>query len=195
MTLQSDLDATGKKLKGLRDVPTLRYFIPFFKTPYNAFKYSFIDRGPIGAFYGESKRAIERAKMPGASMQDKAAGDMAMARLIVGNSTAAVMAMMVAEGSITGGGPADPGVRAALRETGWQPYSVKIGNTYVSYLGAEPFSSTIMLGADAAEVMMSGLVEGDDREKIVAAVAAAFANQMTDKTFMAGFSDLVSTIH
>lgn len=195
VTLQSDLDSTGKKLKGLRDVPGLRYFMPFFKTPYNAFKYAFIDRGPIGAFYGESKRAIERAKMPGASMADKAAGDMAMARLIMGNSTAMVMAMMVAEGSVTGGGPADPGVRAALRETGWQPYSIKIGNQYVSYLGAEPFSSTIMLGADAAEVMMSGAINGDDSEKIVAAVAAAFANQMTDKTFMAGFSDLVSTIN
>ena len=114
-------------------MPTLRYFMPFFKTPYNAFKYAFIDRGPIGAFYGEGKRAIDRAKMPGASMADKAAGDMAMARLIMGNSTAAVMAMMTAEGSITGGGPADPGVRAALKETGWQPYSIKIGNTYVSY--------------------------------------------------------------
>ena len=195
VTLQSDLDKTGKKLKGLRDVPGLRYFMPFFKTPYNAFKYAFIDRGPIGAFYGEGKRAIERSKMPGASMADKAAGDMAMARLIMGNSTAAVMAMMTAEGSITGGGPADLGVRAALKETGWQPYSIKIGNTYVSYMGMEPFSSTIMLGADAAEVLMSGAVNGDDAEKIVAAVAAAFANQLTDKTFMAGFSDLVSTIN
>ena len=195
VTLQSDLDGVGKKLKGLRDVPGLRYFMPFFKTPYNAFKYAFIDRGPIGAFYGESKRAIDRAKLPGASMQDKAAADMAMGRLILGNSTAALMFMLTAEGSITGNGPSDPGVRAALRQTGWQPYSIKVGDTYVSYMGSEPFSSIIMLGADAAEVTMSGAVNGDDSEKIVAAVAAAFANQLTDKTFMSGFSNLVATLN
>jgi len=195
VTLQTDLDKAGKTLKGVRDIPGLRYFIPFLKTPYNAFKYAFIDRGPVGIFYGESKRAIERSKMPGASMADKAAGDMAMGRLVMGNATAAMMFYLTAEGSITGGGPADPGVRAALKQTGWQPYSIKIGNEYVSYMGLEPFTSTIMLGADAAEAVSSGIVNDDDAEQIAASVAAAFAHQVTDKTFMSGFSNLVSTLN
>ena len=195
VTLQTDLDKAGKTLKGFRDMPGLRYFIPFLKTPYNAFKYAFIDRGPVGIFYGESKRAIERARLPGASMADKAAGDMAMGRLVMGNATAAMMFGLTAEGSITGSGPADPGVRAALKQTGWQPYSIKIGNEYVSYMGLEPFTSTMMLGADAAEAMMSGVVNDDDAEQIVASIAAAFAHQVTDKTFMSGFSNLVSTLN
>jgi len=195
VTLQTDLDKAGKTLKGFRDMPGLRYFIPFLKTPYNAFKYAFIDRGPVGIFYGETKRAIERGKMPGASMADKAAGDMAMGRLVMGNATAAMMFGLTAQGSITGSGPADPGVRAALKQTGWQPYSIKIGDGYVSYMGLEPFTSTIMLGADAAEAMMSGVVNDDDGEQIAASIAAAFAHQVTDKTFMSGFSNLVSTLN
>jgi hypothetical protein len=195
VTLQTDLDRAGKTLKGVRDIPAIRYFIPFLKTPYNAFKYAFLDRGPIGAFYGEGKRAIDRAKLPGASMADKAAGDMAMARLIMGNATAAMMAYLTAENLITGSGPADPGVRAALKETGWQPYSIKVGNQYVSYMGVEPFTSIMMLGADAAEAISSGVINDDDADMIVASVAAAFAHQVTDKTFMSGFSNLVSTLN
>ena len=48
----------------------------------------------------------------------------------------------------------------------------------------EPFSSVMMLGADAAEVLMSGAVDQDSGEELIAGVAAAFAYQLTEKTFM-----------
>jgi hypothetical protein len=35
--------------------------------------------------------------------------------------------------TITANGPQDPRARRQLRETGWRPYTVKIGNTFVSY--------------------------------------------------------------
>ena len=200
VTLQSELDPAGKAIADIRNkVPLIRYFAPFIKTPYNAFKYAFIDRGPIGVFYGESRRAIQRSRLPGATQADKASGDMAMARLVMGNGTAMSMAMLVAEGHITGGGPADDGQRANLRAQGWQPYSIRIPGSkppeYVSYMGLEPFSSTFMLGADASEIMMNGSMDDADTYQIIAAVAAAFSHQLTDKTFMSGFSNLISTLN
>ena len=198
VTLQQELDPAGKAIADIRNkVPLIRYFAPFIKTPYNAFKYAFIDRGPIGVFYGESRRAIQRSRLPGATQADKAAGDMAMARLIMGNTTAMSMAMLVAEGHITGGGPADDGQRANLRAQGWQPYSIRIPGTdeYVSYLGLEPFASTFMLGADASEIMMNGSMSDADTDQIISGVAAAFAHQLTDKTFMSGFNNLISTLN
>ena len=200
VTLQNELDPAGKAIADIRNkVPLIRYFAPFVKTPYNAFKYAFIDRGPIGVLYGESRRSMQRARLPGASQADKAAGDMAMARLIMGNGTAGLMVYLTAEGHITGGGPADDGQRANLRAQGWQPYSIRIPGSeppeYVSYMGLEPFSSTFMLGSDIGEIMMNGSMSDADGEQLAAALAASISTQLTDKTFMSGFSNLISTLN
>lgn len=195
VTLQSNLDEIGKNIGGLRNIPTIRYFLPFFKTPYNAFKYALIDRGPIGIFYGEGRRAIERARAPGASPADKAAGDMAMGRLLLGNGTAVAVFAAAAAGKITGSGPRDPGLRDAQRQTGWQPYSIKIGDQYYSYSGFEPFSSILGVAADAAEAFMSSSLKQKTSEKIAAAVAAALGSQLTDKTFLQGFNTLMKAIN
>jgi len=200
VTLQNDLDPTGKAIQNLRDrMPGLRYFAPFLKTPYNAFKYAFIDRGPIGAFYGETRAAVSRSKLPGASQTDKAAGDMAMARLVMGNATAFTMIGLVAEGSITGAGPAEPGLRENLRAQGWRPYSIKLPGSnppeYVSYMGLEPFASILMLGSDAGEVLLNGSLSQADGGEIAAGIAASFAHQLTDKTFMSGFNNLIATLN
>ena len=38
-----------------------------------------------------------------------------------------------------------------LRLSGWQPYSIKIGDTWVSYRGFEPLSSWFRTAGDLAE--------------------------------------------
>lgn len=195
ITLQSDLDQAGKALSQTRKIPMMRYFMPFFKTPYNAFKYAMVERSPLGLFYGESKRAIDRGKAPGASPQDKAAADMAKTRIALGTTSMMTIAGLAAAGKITGAGPADPELRASLRRAGWQPYSIKIGDTYYNYQGAEPFASTIGVAADAAELMMSSALDGDEASQIAMAAVGALAHNMTNKTFMQGFSSLVGALN
>ena len=55
----------------------------------------------------------------------------------VGISFAAITQYMVSAGlmDISGEGPEDEKKKAQLREQGWQPYSLKIGDTWYSYLG------------------------------------------------------------
>ena len=50
-----------------------------------------------------------------------------------------VLGLYANQGLITGRGPEDTKERAVLRETGWQEYSIKVGDQYISYQRFEPF--------------------------------------------------------
>ena len=51
------------------------------------------------------------------------------------------------------------------------------------------------MAADAAEAMYYGGMTADESEDVYAAVAAVIGNQLTNKTFMQGFSNLVKTLN
>ena len=194
VTLQSEVDKVGKKFQGLRENSYMRFFVPFFKTPYNAFKYSFKERTPLGLLSADLRETLAAGYKADATPEMKAASDMAMARLSMGSMTAAMVAMMVANGRITGGGPADSEHRGSLIRKDWQPNSILIGDTYYSYVGAEPFSSILSMAADMTEVMMHGDVSNADSGKLAMAMTLVLSNQLTDKTFMQGFSNLVAVL-
>ena len=194
VTLQQEVDEMGKKFKGLRNGPIARFFIPFFKTPYNAFKYAFTERTALGLASSNLRETMAAGMRPNATAQQKAASDMAIARQSMGAMTTALVIMYVSQGVITGGGPADRKHNASLRRQGWEPYSIRIGGKYYSYIGAEPFSSVISLVADAAETLMVYDTSNAQGMEIAGAVTLAVANQLTDKTFMQGFSNLVSVL-
>jgi len=195
VTLQTDLDRLGKDLNGVRNNALMRLMVPFFKTPYNATKYAMIDRSPIGLAFGESSRIIKRGRAPDATDADRAAADMAKARIAMGSATMGVVVSYTIDGHITGAGPNDPDLRRAMLRSGWQPYSVRVGDQYYSYQGSEPFSSIIGMAADFAEVGIGGYKDSDNMEKVANGLIAAAANQVTDKTFMSGFADFVATLN
>ena len=204
VTLQTDLDPVGKALSNTRRFPVLRYFVPFLKTPYNSFKYVFRDRTPLGLMSGEIRSQIQRGRQPGATQLDKQVAEMAMARMAIGSAAAMVVASLAMRGDVTGSGPSDPGLQANLRAQGWRPYSIRIPGTqtkerplgeHVNYMAFEPFTTILMLGADGSELMMDGSQSDQTYQEIAGHMANVFANQLTDKTFMSGFSDLVSTLN
>lgn len=203
VTLQSDLDPIGKLFSDTRKVPVLRYFVPFLKTPYNSFKYVFRDRTPLGLISPELFSQITRGSKPGATAIDKQVSDMAVARIATGSVAAVTFGYLTMQGHMTGAGPSDRGLQTALRAQGWRPYSIRIPGTkskelplgrHVSYEAFEPFTTVFMLGADASELMMDGSLKEGDLDEIAGHVAMMFAHQLTDKQFMSGFADLVSTI-
>ena len=103
VTLQSEVDDFGKKLKGLRNGPISRFFIPFFKTPYNAFKYAFTERSALGLASANLRETIAAGSRPNATAQQKAASDMAIARQSLGAMTTALVIMYTAQGRINSG--------------------------------------------------------------------------------------------
>lgn len=188
-TFTNQLGKTGQEFQGfISRHPTARFVMPFVRTPANIFKFTF-SRTPLGLLSKKMRDDI------GAGGVRKAT---AMARLGMGTSVMALGADLAMNGQITGAGPSDPKTRSALRRTGWQPYSVKIDDTYYSYARFEPMATILGMSADLSEVL--GNYEAYDldaqreADELVTAAAIAVGNQAVGKTFLSGFADLVEVL-
>ena len=71
-------------------------------------------------------------------------------RVIAGTIIAAVGAGLAQGGVLTGGEPEDEDKADLLKIQGWQPYSIKIGNKYVSFDWLAPSSASLSMGVDFA---------------------------------------------
>ena len=187
VTLQTELDEVGKAINKIAKLPILRYFVPFVKTPYDAAKYSFIDRTPLGVAWG-STGAMMRA---GGAQRDEA-----ISRIALGTTIGMAAATMVYTGDISGGGPSNRSLRQARVSQGWQPYSIKVGGRWHSYAGFEPLSSIIGVWADAVEILSSTEWDDDDLtpQDVVGAAIAATMYNASNKTFMQGFATMAQVI-
>lgn len=177
-TFQKELGVHGRKIQELANgVPGLKIVLPFVRTPINLLKYA-------------GERSVFALAMPEVRAALKAGGrarDEALARITLGSglSTAAVTAAL--DGKISGGGPTDPRKRAALLQGGWQPYSVRVGDQWVSYQRFDPFSMLFGAAADFAEV--ASFATAKEREKFAIHLTAAIAKNVTSKTWLSGLSD------
>lgn len=178
------ITAAGRKTQELaQNHALIKAIAPFVRTPVNIFKFTG-ERTPLGFFMKDMRNAL---KSP-------ASRNEALAKVVMGTSTAAVAFNAAWEGQITGGGPTDPNERRILRQTGWQPYSIKIGDTYYSLARFEPLGSLVGIAADTAEVAKSGVLSRGEYGKLSGMVMAAFARNATNKTFMRGFTEAISAI-
>lgn len=182
-TFTNQLGPAGTKLQGLiSHHPMLRLIMPFVRTPTNILKFAF-ERTPLAPLGKQFRAEI---------MAGGARRDMALAKLSMGSMIMAVAATMAAEGKITGGGPSNKGMRNTLRNKGWQPYSVKVGDKYYAYGRLEPIGMMLGLAADAAEIM--GQTDEMTAQKIAAATTMSISKNMTSKTWLRGLSEAINAI-
>lgn len=138
-----------------------------------------------------------------------ASRDLALARIATGSAVMGTFADLTLQGRITGAGPKDPALRAALMRPDadgrvqWQPYSIKVGERWVSYNRSGTVGALVGIAADAVE-LMSG-VYGRDKETIsidgepvedtvAAAVTLPFAGAILNKTYMQQLSGLIEAL-
>ncbi len=160
--------------------PWMTLFIPFISTPSRILSQA-IARTPFGL-----ARAVKR------TMKKEVTGGQAadeLAKGIWGSVLSAGLYGLAESGLITGSGPTDPREASMLRETGWEPYSVKIGDTYVSMARLEPLATVLGLSADLAETRKSEKA-GDLVDKLV----ATMTNNVMSKTYLDGISSLIEAI-
>ena len=120
-------------------------------------------------------------------------GALLRSQCFVGMSCLALGASAALAGVVTGSPPKDTTKRKALYRTGWRPYSVKIGNTWVSYTGIEPLHTWLGFAADSAHLMMSVVNPEDETsvgESIMQGVSMFTANFLDKAAFRAGISQL-----
>ena len=114
-------------------------------------------RTPINAF----KWAGERTPLALATMSywktvngtDRAAADLAKARVALGSMTMGAAAIMAYGGLITGKGPRIAEQRKKLLDVGWKPYSLWTPLGYVGVNRLEPVMMLFTLAADYVDAV------------------------------------------
>jgi hypothetical protein len=160
--------------------PAAKLVVPFVRTPVNIIKYAG-ERSPLGAFSDEFK-----------GLKGDVARDTAIARMTLGTSVGIAAATLTAEGLMTGGGPTDSRQRAVLYASGWQPYSVKIGDMYYSYSRLDPFALTLGVAADMHDIA-SKMTE-PEADKLAALITASISKNLVNKTWLKGPAELIQAV-
>jgi hypothetical protein len=170
-----------------RRFPALRFVTPFVKTPANIFNYAVAQRSPFAPLF----RGFREDVAAGGARQQ-----LALARASTGTAVMLAAADLAFNGQITGGGPANPAEKQALMRTGWQPYSVKVGDRYFSYSRMDPIGSTLGIAADIAEI--TAHMDHEDREvdadEAAIYFAATIAGNVMNKSYMRGMAEMVDVL-
>ena len=197
----------GQKVQDISNtVPLAKLVLPFVKTPVNIAGNAAQRVDIIGVTETLIKTRAFTREAPGLAesafrfSRDMASGDPrrkaeAIGRVSTGFALATSFGVMASQGQITGRGPSDPEQRRLLLEAGWQPYSVKTGDGYVSYSRLDPFATIIGTVADFFDY---GRYSDDTDQELMStalpAAAMALANNVTNKTYLQGLGDFIGAV-
>jgi hypothetical protein len=177
----------GKSAQSLvRNVPMAGLVLPFIRTPTNLIAWA-VNRNPASLVWKGMRNDWYKGNP---QMQAELMG-----RLVTSVGLFTAGTALATMGVITGKGPRDPAMRQQLRESGWQPYSIRIGDKWVSYARADPFSTIIGFVADladAAHKVETG--ELDSLTDIAASLVGVTTGVITDKTFISGLTGVLNAI-
>lgn len=176
--------------------PALRFLMPYIRTPANIFEtaYSYTPLAPIF-------KSVREDIAAGGAREAQA-----LTRIGIGSVVMSSIVEGVNNGIITGQGPKDGRVRAALeRAYGWKPYSIDItfGQAekpqYVTYRGwLEPLSMVIGATADISEAMnnMPGFDIQSEQEfdTGLSNIGLFAANNLLSQTYFSGVSDFIEAM-
>lgn len=167
--------------------PAMKVIMPFVKTPANILKYTF-ERTPLAPIMGKFRADVAA----GGARRDEA-----LARMSLGTTAMMSFADLAMQGKVTGRGPVDKSERQALERTGWKPYSMKVGDRWVTYNRLDPIGSLVGLSADTVETINNAqheALDDADAEQLAVATSVAFAGNLTNKTYLSGLSDMFEAL-
>ncbi|MFF7863431.1 hypothetical protein [Pseudomonas monteilii] len=157
--------------------PWLNLIVPFVRTPANVVKFG-LQRTPLAPLFKEVREDFAA----GGARQERAA-----ARILWGTGVMVAAGMAAQAGYITGAGPDDKKEKQALLNTGWRPYSIKVGDTYHEYNRLDPFAQWLGLASDMATMKYDEKSGAD----VAANVLGSLVNNTVNKTYMQGLSNFV----
>lgn len=197
VTFQTDITSDNSYLRkgvldvveGMRKNPVMatfsQLFLPFVKTPLNIMAYT-ARNSPLAV----TSKAWQKDFAKGGAARAKAIGEFA-----VGSSALMGMISFGMEGRLTGRPPKDKKARQVWFENGYKPYSIKIGNKWMSYQRMEPFATHLAIVGDITSgLSQAGAKYENDAGALMQAVTMAFVESTKDKTFFEGISKLMDVI-
>lgn len=188
-TFQNELGVFGKQILSLRkNVPGVRYIIPFVTTVGNIAKVS-VRKSPLGILklahdmvYGTRQEQIKHAAE----------------QILAWTATMILWGLATGEDDegfpLITGGPASFEERAK-RDTQWraaQPYSVRIGDRYYSYDRIEPIGTTLGLMVDLMQT--ADKADKVEPSKTWAEAFKAASRVITEQPFFQGIGDIFRAV-
>lgn len=159
-----------------------KLYLPFVRTPTNLLKFA-AERSPAAPFMPSWRKDF---------VAGGARRDLAIAKMTVGTGFGIAIYQAALGGHITGAIPSDPKKARLLSAEGWQPYSIKIGDSYYSFKRLDPFAMTLGVAADLA-TLPEGMSERQRDDQATLLVASIIGN-LASKTWLSGVSDLVEAL-
>jgi len=170
--------------------PATKFILPFVRTPSNLLSFSFERLLPWQAgkvlvlkSYREEFKAALKSDNP--IIRAQARGKLASGTVMAGIM---VDAALNNREYITGGGPLDENQKKALMATGWQPYSFKVGDKYISYQRLDPVGMMVGVIADVVDTGIKSpkAFNSPAYEGMLQALAVTFARNVTNKSYLSG---------
>ena len=171
IALNLDDGITNWLNQGINEIPAAKVLMMFPRTGINQVKAA-LSYTPIGLIpgwkskyglvlqagddIGKIKKALEAHgiknfdETPNAMAIYKQLKDEYEGRIMLGSATAIFGYNYALSGGIRGNGPANTAERQDLKRKGWKPYTVKIGNNWVSYKGIPMIEQMFALVGDLA---------------------------------------------
>lgn len=169
-------------IPGFGPFPVGRLVVPFLHVAANIPRYA-LENSPLAFFFKSVRDDIAAGG---------ARGDLATGKILMGSVTATTFAVMASSGLITGRGPEDKDLRAALVRVGWQPYSVYVPwlglqGGYVSLRALDPIvGQHAGIMADIVEIF--GEQGTEWYEKAALGPLFAIASNLGSRSYMRGMS-------
>lgn len=177
--------AIGQAFMGLRErVPAISFVLPFVRTPVNIARYTF-ERTPFAPLVAQWRDDIAAGG---------ARADLALARMSTGTGVMLMALDWADSGLISGSGPKEAGEREAMTRQGWQPYSIKVGDRWMSFNRTDPFGAMLGFAADSAEAIRRGEINEDDVDEwqeVMAMGITAVSQVAINKTYLQGVAEFV----
>lgn len=177
----------GKLQSAVNSNIAAKFMVPFLKIGSNITRGAFVERSVLGLLSQDVRDTLTGKY--GAEARDLQAGKMAVGTALAGG----VVPGLMAAGLMTGGGPTDPNQRAEWIKAGYRPYSMKVGDFWVSYDRMGSLSMLMKLPADMYDTAHEW---GDeDGMKIAASFFEDISKDVLDENWMRGVKDALDAIY
>lgn len=165
--------------------PALRMLIPFIRTTTNILKEAALRTPGLNLLSKKYRDAL-------AGRLGKEAEAQAKGQFFTGAAMWTAGLTLALEGNITGRGPSDPREKQLLLDTGWRPYSFKVGDTYIGFEGIDPTSMFFGMAGDFADAY--GHMNEGQRKNVMGSMLVAMATNITSKTYLQGLTQAMEAL-